>query len=204
MWATSSVSEVRNPSTSLRQQPSSQAWTRRRGKGRRARPQPRPGPPPQPGPPAHGLSLSRNRRPAPRQAARGLDPNSSASRGCGSLLRCAARAPHLLPRWSCADRRRSTERPGFLPAAPASPHRPCTYLRRAREDAPAPVPVPAGGSSAPPCRPHAAGRHGASTRGSVRRRGRPTAPGLGSPPQAERDARGGTTGPLPPWTPGAD
>lgn len=84
VWATSSASKARNPSTSLRQQSSSQRGRREgdtAGPRRRARPHPLRGPPAHPSP-LDDLSPSRNLPPwGPWGFARRLEPNGSAREG---------------------------------------------------------------------------------------------------------------------------
>lgn len=218
VWATSSASKARNSSTSLPLQSRAQrghlgvtAAAPRQGPTR-----PLPGPlAPTPQDrlsfqePAFPTSADRSLH-GPKQlcpvpyshATRVPDgcPNPARLWGCGAspsppwygapgapgLPFLGARASHAKPR--AAPTAGEGERVPGCPRPPPGPTAPpAAHLRRGREAAPAPA--PAGGSSAPPCRPRAAHGRGASARGSVSRGGRQPAPGIPSRPRGERGRR---------------
>ena len=211
VWATSSATKARNASTSPATPTTIKfsEGTPRRGRCPSSAAEPDPGrclsPPPRSSPP-DGLPPPRNLPSLPRQVARGLDPNRSASRGrvpiqtrrdprprrqpqrCRGCFEAAAPCPGAAPRTFQPSARRGTAR------GPPPRPRPGAHLPLGREDPPAPAPAPAGGFSAPPCRPRAADGRGASSVGqsdaaAARRR-------RGSLPRGwlAREARGGDRG----------
>lgn len=170
VWATSSASNARNPSTSLRRQSGSQ-------RGRRGGPRRSPEPPPAPPRPARRLLP---RAPAlPPEAGRWLPGPKQLCLPKTQFQIHATRPPTAAQScrvWGCTPSpprsgapslpplraRDSYPKPGTGRRARGRPTPPGTHLRPGRQAGPAPAPAPAGGSSAPPCGPRAAAGRRAS------------------------------------------